>query len=98
MPERKWGVDQAEAETKLAYMSDQEREQYRVRLRMLPLSIRKAWREQDANGYAIGSNDDLAFLGIVQPLLAEVPPGVTFQLEMCRAIVADLVSNEEQTE
>lgn len=95
MPERKWGAEQAEAETKLTHMSEQEREQYRVRLRMLPLSIRQAWKEQDANGYAIGSNDDVAFLGLVQPILEEVPPRVTFQLEMCRAIVADLVSNEE---
>ena len=97
MPERPWGEAQAEAEAKLGDMSDQEKEQYKARLRMLPPSLRRAWRDQDNRGIAIGSGDDLAFLGIVQPALEEVPPHVTFQLEMCRALVADLVSNEEQT-
>lgn len=96
MPEREWGEAQAVAEAQLGHMSDQERDQYRVRLRMLPLALRKAWREQDGRGMAIGSADDLAFLSVVQPALEEVPPHVSFQLEMCRALVADLVSNEEQ--
>lgn len=97
MPERPWGEAQAEAESAMNNIELAHRENYRARLRQLPLELRQRWREQDGRGMAVGSEDDLAFLGLVQPILQEVPPHTTFQLEMCRALVVDLVSNFEQT-
>ena len=97
MAERPWSEIQHEAEMQVNRMTDEQLETFRARLRMLPVSIRKAWREQDGRGMAVGSADDLAFIGLIQPILEEVPPHTTFSLEMCRALVVDLVSNEEQS-
>lgn len=98
MAERPWGEAQAEAEDAVNRMTDEQLTLFDNRLRALPLAVRQEWREQDRRAMAVGSGDDLAFLGLIQPILAEVPPHTTFSLEMCRALVVHLVSNFEQNE